>query len=80
LRFRAKIAAAHSIAVASDKVALAAILDGLGKFDESQKLYRQALRTYRRVYGPSHREIALILNNLAAIFQTTGQPSRAETL
>ena len=80
LRFRAKIAAANSIAVASDKVALAAILDGLGKFDESQKLYRQALRTYRRVYGQSHREIALILNNLAAIFQTLGQPSRAETL
>jgi tetratricopeptide (TPR) repeat protein len=45
-----------------------------------QKLYREALRTYRRAYGQSHREIALILNNLAAIFQATGQASRAETL
>jgi tetratricopeptide (TPR) repeat protein len=66
-----------ALGLAADKVALAAILDGLLKFSESQKLYRQALRVYRRVYGPSHREIGLILNNLAAIYQQTGRPGRA---
>ena len=60
---RAKVAGASSIALAADRAALAAILDGLCSFEESQKLYRQALKTYRRVYGKSHREIALILNN-----------------
>jgi tetratricopeptide (TPR) repeat protein len=79
LQFRARAAGASSIAVAADRAALAAILDGLRKFNESQKLYRKALKTYRRVYGKSHREIALILNNLAAVYQAAGQPSRAET-
>jgi tetratricopeptide (TPR) repeat protein len=79
LQFRARADGASSIAVAADKVALAAILDGLCKFNESQKLYRKALKTYRRVYGKSHREIALILNNLASVYQEAGQPSRAET-
>jgi tetratricopeptide (TPR) repeat protein len=74
LRLRAQ---PHALPLAADKVALAAILDGLRKFSESQKLYRQALRVYRRVYGPSHREIALILNNLAAVYQQTGRPNRA---
>jgi tetratricopeptide (TPR) repeat protein len=49
-----------ALALAADRVALAAILDGLCKFSESQNLYRQALRVYRRVYGPSRQEIALI--------------------
>jgi len=65
LQFRARVAGASSIAIAADRAALAAILDGLCSFEESQKLYRQALKTYRRIYGKSHREIALILNNLA---------------
>lgn len=29
------------------------------------------------MYGPSHQEIALILNNLAAVYQVTGRPKRA---
>ena len=79
LRFRAKVAPANGIALAADRVALAAILDGLGKFDESRKLYRQSLVAYRRAYGKSHREIALVLNNLAALYHKTGQYVRAET-
>jgi tetratricopeptide (TPR) repeat protein len=78
LQFRAKVAGASSIAIAADRAALAAILDGLCSFEESQKLYRQALKIYRRVYGKNHREIALILNNLAAIYLATGRPTLAE--
>jgi tetratricopeptide (TPR) repeat protein len=36
------------------------------------------LKTYRRTYGNGHREIALILNNLAALYQATGRPALAE--
>jgi tetratricopeptide (TPR) repeat protein len=77
LLLRLRTTDASAIALAADKVALAAILDGLGKFSESQNLYREALKVYRRVFGPSYREIALILNNLAAVYQETGRPNRA---
>ena len=38
-----------------------------------------SLVAYRRAYGKSHREIALVLNNLAALYHKTGQYVRAET-
>jgi tetratricopeptide (TPR) repeat protein len=77
LRLRLRAAGPGSLALAADRVALAANLDGLRKFSESQNLYRQALRVYRRVYGPSHREIALVLNNLAAVYQATARSNQA---
>jgi tetratricopeptide (TPR) repeat protein len=80
LQLRIRTAGAGSLAVATDRAALAANLDGLGKFAESEKLYRQALRTYHRVYGATHPEIAVVLNNLAALYQATGRPKRAEAL
>lgn len=78
LQLRRTVARSASVAVASDMVALAAILDGLRKFPESEKLYNQALRVYRREYGRNHAEIAVLLNNLAALYQATNQPKRAE--
>jgi tetratricopeptide (TPR) repeat protein len=78
--FRLCVRPKNAVSVAADRVALAAILDGLRKFGESQKLYRGALRIYRRVFGDSHREIALVLNNLAAVYQKTGRVSHAERM
>jgi tetratricopeptide (TPR) repeat protein len=80
VRYRLLVQPPNSVAIAADRVALAAILDGLGKFNESQKLYRVALGTYRRAFGKSHREIALVLNNLAAVEQKTGSVGRAEEM
>ena len=80
VRYRTRVRTKNAVSVAADRVALAAILDGLGKFGESEKLYRGALRIYRRVFGNSHREIALVLNNLAAVYQKTGRVSHAERM
>lgn len=37
------------------------------------------LRTYRREYGSSHPEIAVVLNNLGALYQATARSGRAES-
>jgi tetratricopeptide (TPR) repeat protein len=78
LRLRQKSGVSDGAAIASDMVALAAILDGLRKFRESEKLYHRAFRIYRRVYGQRHAEIAVLLNNLAALYQLTNRPRLAE--
>src|SRR5437899_2606067 len=38
--------------VAADVAALAALLDGQGKWDEAEALYRRALAIFERVHGP----------------------------
>src|SRR5262245_30315912 len=78
LQLRRRHASRSGLAVAADKAALAALLDGQRKFTEDEDLYHQALRTYRRVYVASHAEIAVVLNNLAVLCQTTGRTKRAE--
>ena len=76
--FRRKVRPRNAVAITADRVALAAILDGREKFAESVAIYQSALKTYRRVFGASHREIALVLNNLAAVYQKTDRVRRAE--
>jgi tetratricopeptide (TPR) repeat protein len=78
LELRLKCTRSDSLAVASDRAALAAILDGLQRYDESKTYYSEALRIYRREYGASHPEIAVVLNNLGALYQATGRPKLAE--
>ena len=80
VEYRLQVRPKNPVSVAADRVALAAILDGLGKFEESQALYSSALRIYRCAYGESHREIALVLNNLAAVYQKIGRTERAERM
>lgn len=79
VRYRSKVERPGSLVLAADQVALAAILDGMHKFRESRRLYVASLRTYRTVYGRSHREIALVLNNLAAACHAVKQHKRAES-
>ncbi|MGB9460085.1 MAG: tetratricopeptide repeat protein [Candidatus Acidiferrum sp.] len=78
LELRRELGRSGQAALASDMVALAAILDGLRKFSESEMLYHRALRIYHRELGRNHPETAVLLNNLAALFQATERPSRAE--
>jgi len=79
LQLRLKCAAHDSLPVASDRAALAAILHDLRKYKEAEGDYRAALRVYRREYGVSHPEIAVVLNNLGALCQATGRNRRAES-
>ena len=60
--------------------ALAALLDGQGKVDEAERLYRQALAVFERAYGPEHYEVAVNLNNLAALAHAQGRSEEAEQL
>ena len=78
LRLRLQCVRSGSLAAASDMAALAAILDGLEAYKESEKLHRYALKIYQREYGSSHPEIAIVLNNLGALYQATKRPKRAE--
>jgi len=59
------------------RAALAAILDGRHRYDESKRCYFDALKIYRREYGASHPEIAVVLNNLGALYHATGGPNIA---
>jgi tetratricopeptide (TPR) repeat protein len=80
VRFRLRVRSHDVVAVAADRVALAAILDGRGKFAESERIYLQALKIYRRAFGASHREIAVVLNNLGAVYSRTGRLQHAEKM
>jgi len=60
--------------------ALAALLDGQKKYREAETLYRRALAIFERVYGEEHYEIAVSLNNLAAIYHALGKLEEAEHL
>src|SRR5712692_650598 len=60
--------------------ALAALLDGQGKFAEAEQLYRRALAIFKRTYGSEHYELAVNFNNLAAIQHKKGHAVEAERL
>ncbi len=58
---------------------LALLLEERGTYDESEKMYREALAMKRRVFGDNHPEVAMGLNNLAAALQDQGDLEHAET-
>jgi tetratricopeptide (TPR) repeat protein len=63
-----------------DAVAYAAILDGLQRYAESEAIYRRALVTFEKTFGPEHYEVASNLHNLAAVRCTRGDLDEAEKL
>jgi len=54
------------------------LLDSQGKYVEAKQLCLRALSVFERVYGPEHYDIAVNLNNLAAVYQATGRGEEAE--
>ncbi|MBS0578353.1 MAG: tetratricopeptide repeat protein [Proteobacteria bacterium] len=58
---------------------LALLLEERGTYEESEKLYREALAMKRRVFGEKHPEVAMGLNNLAAALQDEGDLEHAES-
>ena len=59
---------------------MAVLLKDLGKYDEAEPLYEEALSLARKL-GPSHRELlGNRLNNLAVFYRHTGRLKQAEVL
>jgi tetratricopeptide (TPR) repeat protein len=61
----------------ADQAALAAIWVGRRRFAPAARLYQQILRGFRRWYGREHYEVAVTLQNLAALRHLTRQPRAA---
>ena len=64
----------------SDACAYATLLDGLGRFDESEAIYQAALIRFEELYGGEHLEIAVNLSNLAAVRWARKDAAGAEEL
>jgi hypothetical protein len=65
---------------AADRVALAAILDGSGRYDEAAAALGDALAVYERVLGTQHYEVAGVLLDLAGVAEHAGDIERAAAL
>jgi tetratricopeptide (TPR) repeat protein len=64
----------------SDACAYATLLDGLGRYDESEAIYQAALARFEELFGGEHLEIAVNLSNLAAVRWARGDAAGAEEL
>lgn len=58
--------------VAADRAMLGAIVAAQGRLQEGEALLSDALAVFQRRLGPSHREIALALGNLAEVRRALG--------
>jgi tetratricopeptide (TPR) repeat protein len=65
---------------AADRVALAAILDASGRYEEAAAVLGDALAVYERVLGPEHYELAGVLLALAGVAEHAGESERAAAL
>jgi tetratricopeptide (TPR) repeat protein len=57
----------------AESVAYAAVLDGIGRFDEAEARYRQALAFYLECLGERHVETSRVQHNLAALLVLKGR-------
>ncbi len=73
------LGANHPDALA-DAVAYAGVLDGLERYDESEKIYRDVLAEYEKIYSAEHYEIAAVLHNLGNVRFARGDYAEAEML
>ena len=66
--------------VAADLAALAALVEGQGRFDEASVLYARALTVFRRRLGPASSEVGFTLAALGGVRQAQGRLGLAEKL
>lgn len=52
----------------------------VGRYDEAEPLYREALAVTEQALGKQHADYASSLNNLALLLDTTGRYDEAEPL
>jgi tetratricopeptide (TPR) repeat protein len=53
------------------------VLRRQGRAEEALRQYEEAAAVYRRTLGPDHPEIALLLHDLALLFDEVGRPEDA---
>ncbi|SMX27674.1 photosystem I assembly protein Ycf3 [Pelagimonas phthalicica] len=58
----------------------AGLLETMGRYDEAEPLYRQALQIGKETLGKSHPNYAIRLNNLAELLRNAGRYDEAEPL
>jgi tetratricopeptide (TPR) repeat protein len=61
-----------------DAAAYAAILDGLGRYEECEAIYRAALVVMLCEFGAEHHEVAALEHNLASVLAVQGNTEEAE--
>ena len=66
--------------IAADKVALAAILDGLTRYPEAERLYVEAVAVFERTPGEHDVELGVALNDLGAQYARRGRLGQAKAL
>jgi tetratricopeptide (TPR) repeat protein len=64
----------------ADAAAYAGVLDGLERYDESERIYQRVLEKFEIIYGTEHYEIVVNLNNLANVRFVRGDYKGSETL
>jgi tetratricopeptide (TPR) repeat protein len=80
LAIRTSLDNADPFLVATDKVALAAILDGLTRYVEAERLYLAAVALFERTPGQHDIELGVALNDLGAQYARRGRLGQAEEL
>ena len=46
-----------------------------GKYDEAKPMYEESLHIRRKILGDEHQDVALSLNNIAALLQAQVRPA-----
>jgi hypothetical protein len=59
---------------------LAGLLNDTNRLDEAEPLYRRALASDEKSFGPDHPNVAIRLNNLAVLLRATNRLVEAEPL
>ena len=59
---------------------LAALLDGQGKYDEAEALYRRALSIFEKALGPKHPKVRTYRQNYAGLLRAIGRKAEALAL
>ncbi|RPA92392.1 hypothetical protein L873DRAFT_1794296 [Choiromyces venosus 120613-1] len=57
---------------------LAGVLEGQGKYDESEKIWRRVLEAREKALGPEHNEVYKILQRLAGLYEKQRKYPQAE--
>jgi tetratricopeptide (TPR) repeat protein len=68
------------VRTALDAVAYAAVLEGLKRYEECERIYRAALPIFEQTFGERHVESAALLHNLAAVVESRADAEQAELL
>jgi tetratricopeptide (TPR) repeat protein len=80
LAIRTSLDNADPFLIAADDVALAAILDGLARYTEAERLYLEAVTIFERTPGEHDVELSVALNDLGAQYARRGRHEQAAEL